>query len=372
MSDLSLYEKYGLKQVINASGKMTILGVSTLQEEVLLSMKEGATKFFEIKDLLDKTGAYIAKTLNIESAYIVSSASAGIAMTIASLISKDNLDMILNLHSRKYNVPREVILPKGHNVDYGCPVQTMIELGGGLLKEAGYSNQCKKEHVETLINENTIALMYVKSHHCVQKGIVSIEELVELGRKYNLPVIIDAAAEEDLRKYYNLGVDVVIYSGAKAIEGPTSGLVIGKKKYIDLIKLQSQGIGRAMKVGKENILGLAKAIELYENSIKITGEELNKRLESFINTLNNIKGIEASSIKDAAGRDIVRGQLSFNSDILGLEAKDIVKKLKDGPIAIYTRDYRANEGKIEIDIRSVSHEELKIIENRIIEIIGGK
>ncbi|WP_032120514.1 DgaE family pyridoxal phosphate-dependent ammonia lyase [Clostridium amazonitimonense] len=372
MSDLSLYEKYGLKQVINASGKMTILGVSTLSEEVVQDMKKGASNFFEIKDLLDKTGAYIAKTLNVESAYIVSSASAGIALSVASLISKDNLDIIYNLHSRKYDVPREIILPKGHNVDYGCPVETMIELGGGLLREAGYSNQCKKEHTEALINENTLALMYVKSHHCVQKGMVEIKELVDLGEKYNLPVIIDAAAEEDLKKYYNLGADVVIYSGAKAIEGPTSGLVIGKKKYIDLIKLQSQGIGRAMKVGKENILGLTRAIELYENSIKTTGEELNKRLEGFINTLNKINGVEAKSVKDDSGRDIVRCELSFNSEVLNLNAKYIANELKEGAIAIYTRDYRANQGKIEIDIRSVSDEELKIIEHRIIEIIGGK
>lgn len=63
--------------------------------------------------------------------------------------------------------------------------------------------------------------------------------------------------------YYQDGADLVIYSGAKAIEGPTSGLVIGKHQYVEWVKQQSSGIGRAMKVGKEGILGLTLAIELY-------------------------------------------------------------------------------------------------------------
>ncbi|CCK15981.1 L-seryl-tRNA(Sec) selenium transferase-related protein [Cronobacter universalis NCTC 9529] len=76
-------------------------------------------------------------------------------------------------------------------------------------------------------------------------------------------MIVDAAAEEDLQAYYRAGADLVIYSGAKAIEGPSSGLVIGKTQYVEWVKRQANGIGRAMKVGKEGILGLTSAIEHY-------------------------------------------------------------------------------------------------------------
>ncbi len=71
-------------------------------------------------------------------------------------------------------------------------------------------------------------IMYIKSHHCVQKSMLSVLDAVQVAKEYNLPLIVDAE-EEDLNVYYELGADLVIYSGAKAIEGPSSGLVIGKK-----------------------------------------------------------------------------------------------------------------------------------------------
>ena len=68
--------------------------------------------------------------------------------------------------------------------------------------------------------------------------------------------------KEDLFKYTE-AADLVIYSGAKAIEGPSAGLVVGKKEYIDWVRLQGKGIGRAMKIGKDNILGFTQAVEEY-------------------------------------------------------------------------------------------------------------
>ena len=365
----NIYEKYNVKKVINASGKMTILGGSRVSSEVLESMNSGAANFFEVKDLLDKTGEYISELLNVESAYIVASASSGIAQSIASTITGDNLYEILNIHN-KNNKKREIILPKGHNVDYGTPVQVAVEMGGGVVVEAGYANACKVEHVESLINENTAALLYIKSHHCVQKGIVSIKDSVALGKKYDLPVIIDAAAEEDLNVYYNEGADCVIYSGTKALEGPTSALVIGKKEFIKTLKNQSKGIGRVMKVGKENILGLTKAIELYVNKNKLTLDEQRERLKDFNGVLNGIDGITSTCVQDAAGRAIIRALISFDEDKLNINALEIAEKLKTGDVRICTRDYRANEGKIEIDIRDLSDEELEFILIRIREIVG--
>ena len=111
-------------------------------------------------------------------------------------------------------------------------------------------------------------------------------------------MIVDAAAEEDLNVYYELGADLVIYSGAKAIEGPSSGLVIGKKKYIDNVKLQSKGIGRSMKIGKENIVGLTCAIERYISNDKVTLKEMEDKLNPFIDKINTIKGVSASITRD--------------------------------------------------------------------------
>jgi L-seryl-tRNA(Ser) seleniumtransferase len=357
----SIYEKYNLKQVINTSGRMTMLGVSTPRQDVIDAVDYGLNHYFEIKDLVDKTGAYIANLLNVEDAVIVSCASAGIAQSVAALIVKDNANLLVNLHSAPISVPREIVLPRGHNVNFGAPVDTMVALGGGKVVEAGYANECSAEQLEACITPQTAAILYIKSHHCVQKSILSVEQAVVVARKHNLPLIVDAAAEEDLLCYYQMGADLVIYSGAKAIEGPTSGLVIGKKQYVEWVKLQSGGIGRAMKVGKEGILGLTQAIESYLTLEKTTGQQMVERMTPFIDSLNTLSGISAKTVWDSAGRDIARAEITFDEAVLGRSTYDIVQALKTGDIAIYFRGYKANEGKIEVDVRSVDQQQLMTV-----------
>lgn len=84
----SIYEKYNLKQVINTSGRMTALGVSTPRPEVVQAAMDGMNHYFEMKDLVNKTGEYIAKLLDVEGATVVSCASAGIAQSVAAVWSK--------------------------------------------------------------------------------------------------------------------------------------------------------------------------------------------------------------------------------------------------------------------------------------------
>lgn len=362
---ISVYDTFHVKQVINASGKMTILGGSRVSEEVRKACALGAENFYEVKDLLDKTGAYIADLLGVESAYIVHSASSGIAQSVAASICQDSLYDCLHLSTSQRK--REIVIAKGHNVDYGTPIEVAISLGGGILKEAGYANVCTKEHMEACISEQTAALVYVKSHHCVQKGMISIADMIALKDKYQLPLIIDAAAEEDLETYAMMGADVVVYSGTKALEGVTSGLLVGKRAFIELVKLQSKGIGRVMKVGKESILGLVTAITQYKEHVHLTLEEQRLRFTSFHNELSEIPGLQIRCVQDSAGRAIIRSELNFQHT--SLSALQLAQQLKQGDIAIYTRDYRANEGSIEIDIRDVTDEELHIIAQRIKQLI---
>ena len=250
-------------------------------------------------------------------------------------------------------------------MDYGTPVEVMVEQGGGTVVEAGYANGCSVEQVEMMITENTAAILYVKSHHTVQKSMLSVEEAVNVAKKNNIPLIIDAAAEEDLFKYSQTGADLVIYSGAKAIEGPSSGLVVGKAEYIEWIRLQGKGIGRAMKIGKDNILGFTQAVEDYLESGSESGESMKQRLSPFIEAVNRILGLEAKVVQDGAGRDIYRASIRVKNK----SAKDVIQELKMKDPAIYTREYQANNGIIEFDIRSVDEQELMKIIQRLKEIM---
>ncbi|PDO83624.1 DgaE family pyridoxal phosphate-dependent ammonia lyase [Kosakonia pseudosacchari] len=362
----SIYDKYQLKQVINASGRMTALGVSTPRPEVVDAVVSGMNHYFEMKDLVNKTGEYIAKLLEVEGATVVSCASAGIAQSVAAVLVRDSDWLLENLHSTPIE-NNEIVLPRGHNVNFGAPVGTMVALGGGKVVEAGYANECSADQLAAAISPRTAAILFIKSHHCVQKSMLSVEQAAVVARKHNLPLIVDAAAEEDLQCYYRAGADLVIYSGAKAIEGPTSGLVIGKTQYVEWVKRQTAGIGRAMKVGKEGILGLTCAIEHYLSASKESGAEMVAKMAPFIDQLNTLQGVSARVVWDSAGRDIARSEIKFDEAVTGIATGELVSALKQGEYAIYFRGYKANEGIIEADVRSVTAEQLTIIYRRIAE-----
>ncbi|MDU5509024.1 DgaE family pyridoxal phosphate-dependent ammonia lyase [Enterococcus gilvus] len=358
------YDKFGLKEVINASGKMTILGVSKVSESVLAAQRFGGEHFFEMSDLLIQTGAYLAELLKVEDAQTVSSASAGIAQSVAAVIGEGSLYHAYHPYTTRIT-KREILLPKGHNVDYGTPVEVMVSQGGGHVIEAGYANGCSPEQMEMMITENTAALLYIKSHHTVQKSMLTVTEAAAVAEKHHLPLIVDAAAEEDLFKYSQAGADLVIYSGAKALEGPSSGLVLGKASYIEWVRMQGKGIGRAMKIGKDTILGLTQAVEDRLKMGAETGESMKGRLTPFIEALNQIDGLTASVVQDGAGRDIYRASVKIEKG----SAKAVIAALKAEDPAIYTREYQANNGIIEFDIRAVDEEEMANIVSRLKEIL---
>lgn len=354
--------------MINASGKMTALGVSKYVDKAIEAQVFGGQNFFEMDQLSINTGQYLAKLVGSEDAQIVSSASAGIALSVAALIGRGSEFHLYNPYDSRYD-QREVIVPKGHNVDYGAPIQTMVELGGGKVVEAGYANKCTPDSVEDMITNKTVAILFVKSHHTVQKSMLTDKEAVKVAQKHQIPLIVDAAAEQDLTKYLKAGADLVIYSGAKALEGTSSGIVLGSKEYIEWVRLQANGIGRAMKIGKENILGLAAAIEHYLEVGPETGESMKKRLLPFIDRLNEIPNIKAAMVQDIAGREIYRAQVTLTDDS-GLDAREVMQQLKSGTPAIYIREHQINNGILEFDIRSVNQEEMILIEKSLKEIVS--
>lgn len=364
---MDLYDKYNLKHVINADGKMTILGVSKVSDEVVNAQKLGAQNFFEMSDLLVKTGEYLARLVGSEDALVVNSASAGIAESLAGIIGQGSQYHVYHPYTDRIT-KREVILPMGHDVDYGAPVDVMISVAGGKMVPAGYSNMCKPKHLEMQITDQTAAILYIKSHHTVQKSMLTIPEAIEVAHRHNLPLVLDAAAEEDLLKYVKMGADIVIYSGAKAIEGPASGVIFGKKEYIKWARMQGFGIGRAMKIGKENIIGLTSAIAKYLKDGSESGESMIERLKPFIDNLAQISNMDVKIVQDGAGRAIYRAEVKPTGN---LSAKEICDQLRNGETAIYAREYRVNEGIIEFDIRAVNEVEMYQIVSRLKEIVGG-
>ena len=92
-----------------------------------------------------------------------------------------------------------------------------------------------------------------------------------MAKAASVPVIVDAASEcppvSTLKRFWQAGADLIIFSGGKSIMGPQStGLVIGRKDLIAACAANGvpfATVGRPMKVSREEIIGFMKALELY-------------------------------------------------------------------------------------------------------------
>lgn len=360
----NIYQRLGLKRVINACGKMTILGVSAVSPEVMAATAEAAGAFVEIDALVDRTGELVSEHTGAQDSYITSCASAGIAIAVAAVITRGEPDRVAMMPDSA-GMANEILILRGHNIDYGAPITSAIRLGGGRIVEVGQSNLAARWQLEKAVSERTAALLFVKSHHSVQKGMLTLEDFVAVAKQFQLPLIVDAAAEEDLRQYIARGADMVIYSGAKAFNAPTSGFITGGREWIRCCKAQHHGIARAMKIGKENMVGLVKALELYGEGIANMTPE---KLASTVDAISALRGFSAEIEQDEAGREIWRVQVRVHSDVLGIDARQVEAMLRTGDIAIYTRRYFLHQGVFSIDPRTLDHHDLTTIVERLAQI----
>lgn len=351
---MDIYNDLKIRKVINADGRMTILGVSTIADNVAEAMKIGGQNYFVMDEYTKAVDDKIAEMFSAPAAHVVNSASAGIAMATAAIVYGDKI------HDVNVKVPtkNQIIIPKGHNVDFGAPMEDLFHLVGAKLNEAGYANRCSKEDVAYRIDENTAALYYVVSHHCVQKQMLSLDEMIEVAQEHNLPIMVDCASEEDILKYTSKKIDAIVFSGAKAIEGPTSGIVFGSNNVILNMRKFHKTIGRVMKVGKESIIGIYTALSNYKNKTKKEIE-----YDKFLEIFKGSKTFEAELNKDSS-RELYRVKLSFNSNSK-LNAFKLSEALKASNPSIYTRDYFSHQGWIEIDVRSIDLEQAQIIKCEI-------
>jgi len=346
---MNVYTQSGLRPVINANGKMTILGASAVSESVARKMKDALQNFVVIEELMDYAGTVIADKTGAEAGCPTCGAASGMAIAAAASIAGCDLGRIERIPDT-LGLANEIILQKGQAVNFGGSLAQMLRIGGAVPVEVGCANKVEKEHIESAISEKTAALIYVKSHHAVQKGMQRIECLLEIAHRSQLPLIVDAAAEEDFRKYVALGADMVIYSGGKALSGPTSGFIAGKANYIAACRKQYKGIGRAMKVSKEAIIGLISALEQYHpEESEAKGQK--QRMQQVCNALNLVRGLDCRVVQDEAGREIYRAEIKVNADQTGMSAIRLCEHLQKGNPAIYLRDYYAGQGILSIDPR---------------------
>jgi D-glucosaminate-6-phosphate ammonia-lyase len=358
---VDILEELGVSRVINASGRMTSLGVNTLSEDILEAMASASRSYLDIDQLQRAVGSKIASLIGAEDAMITTGAAAGIALMVATCIAGNDLTRIQALPDA-LGRPNEILIQAGHQVNFGAEVTQLIRLAGGKPHPIGAMNAVSEAHLTGAIGPNSAAFLFIQSHHTVQKGMLPLKRAIALCKAYEIPVLIDAAAEEDLTYFAMSGADLVTFSGGKAIGGPTSGIVAGRADLVEACRAQNVGIGRPMKVGKEALAGLYRAVEAY---MQRDNEAEQRRCAAIVDELLTSfeKVVKTQRLEDEAGRGIERAGIVLEPE----KAIEFISFLHDGTPPIYPRKHLSNLGIVAFDPRPLTDGDVEILMKRVHE-----
>lgn len=262
-----------LKKVINGTGTVlhTNLGRSLISEKIKDEIWTAASRYSNLEYDLEKgeRGSryvhltdMIKRLTGAEDVLVVNNNAAAV-MLVLSTMAKGG----------------EAIVSRGELVEVGGSfrIPSVMALSGADLVEIGATNKTHLKDYEEAITENTRALMKVHTSNYRIMGFtesISVAELVELGKKYDLPVIEDLGSGVfiDLSKYgleyeptvldsIHRGADIVTFSGDKMLGGTQAGIIVGKKKYISAMKKNQ--LTRALRVDKLTICALEATLRMY-------------------------------------------------------------------------------------------------------------
>lgn len=353
-----------MTRIINAAGKLTSLGGSAQSETVAKAQADAARQHVDLAQLRSMAGDTIARLTGAEAACVTTGAAAGITISVAALLTGRNMLRVRQL-PRVEGVNR-ILLQGGHAVNFGAPVEQMIALGGGEPWILGNTNMVPEQLLMDTLEEQAVAgFLYVQSHHCVQDNMIPLKRCVELCHDHHVPVVVDAAAEEDLTRYIDQGADLVTYSGGKAFGGPTVGFIAGRHELIAACELQFRGIARTMKVGKEQIQGLMAALGEYTITTAESRlgqlQEINRYL---LDGLTDAVCFEVTTRPDEAGRGFDRVAIAARENAFNVH--ELVRFLAEGSPSIRTRNHHLDQGFLLIDPRELTPEDAGIVLDRLL------
>jgi uncharacterized pyridoxal phosphate-dependent enzyme len=343
---MDIYDELGVTKVINGSATLTALGGSIMPPEVLAAMAEAARHFVDIDELQRKVGAKIAEWTHNEAAYVSCGAAAGLVLSTAACIAGTD-------PSKRERLPHtggmanEVIVHKHGRVGYDFAVRQ----AGAKLVEIGSEQGTSSQEMEEAINDRTAAILYFYNVTRMG-GLVPLEEAIAIARRRGVPLIVDAAAQippvENLWRFTHMGADLALFSGGKGLCGPqSSGLILGRTDLIEACAFHAcprPFIGRPMKVGKEELVGLMAAIKWYLN---LDHEALMASYEAQVQYVTDAfagcSGVSAQrSFPSEAGQPMPRAEITFDEKALGLTRDEILAQLRTGRPSIALAPAGAN------------------------------
>lgn len=290
----TIYDEFGIPEVINGVGTRTQVSGARMREGVAETMMRASNTHVYLPDLQAHASELISEATNAEAGFVTPGAAAGMLLSTAACIAGDDYQTMNRLPDTQ-GVASDVLIPKAHRIKYDVALRasgaTLVDVGHVSHHPVeGGTDRVEPWQIVSAIDEEIVAIAYVQRPH----NVLDLEAVVDIAHDHDLPVIVDAASEvppqTNLERFIEQGADLVVFSGGKGIRGPqASGFVAGREDLVRSVALQqlpdgydadlwnppaslidretlppgtpSEGIGRSLKIGPEEIVGLLTALE---------------------------------------------------------------------------------------------------------------
>ena len=331
------YRDLEIQPFINASGTITTLGGSLMDEEVLDAMREASKSFIDLNALNEEAGDYLARRIGVPAAFVSCGAASGMQLSAAACLTGPDQERVNQLpHTDGWR--NQFIIS---SVDRHTYIHQGIEVCGGTLVRVGTDEGVTDEDILDAIDDRTAAVV----HFLGKQSREQLERVAAGAAERGVPVMVDAAAQlpprSNLVEIVEIGASLVTFSGGKGVGGPqNSGLVLGKAEYVEAVRMNASprsAIGRGMKVGKEEILGLLTAVDRFlKGSDGEDQKTWESRASTVVKAVEGIAGVKAYVVQEgqAASPDFApRAYIEVEEGRLS----GVVKQLREGSPSISIR-----------------------------------
>jgi len=364
----NVYEELGVTTVINCQGTMTMLGGSLPRPELAAVMAQAGRHFVSIPELEVAAGKRIAQLLKLPedySALVTSGAAAAIQSGLAGILTGDNEALIRQLPDLT-GMKSEVIIQKSHR----NPFDHQLRSTGIKLVEIE-----TREQMRRAISDRTAMMHFTNFANAA--GQIKVDEWVKLAKQYNVPCMNDAAADtppvSHLWDYANMGYDLITFSGGKAIRGPQcAGLLVGRKELVACALLNNSPhedtLGRSQKVGKEEIVGMVKALEIYLNDDhEALAKEWQSRLESVARQLAKAPGVSTSFFTPDIANHVPHMQITWDAARIAATPRQLSQALRNAKPAVVIASGEDRPGLV-MNSFMLQPGEDEVVANRLLQV----
>jgi L-seryl-tRNA(Ser) seleniumtransferase len=391
--DHDLLATMGLRPVINAAGYPSRLGGTRLAPSVVAAMVAAARTFVPIAEMQARASEMIVELTGAEAGCVASGADACLTLAAAACMTRDDVAAMDRLPDTT-ELRNEIVVHRAHR----NPFDHALRAPGARFVEFGYlgpSSGVGAYHwqMHAAFTERTAASFYVDSP---MGWVIDFKDFVAISHEHGVPVIVDAAPTqlppENLRRWIDLGADLVAYAGGKYIGGPAaSGFLAGRRDLVRAATMQQQdafihpemyqpplggngngphepphqAVGRVLKVGREELAGLMAALQLCRtrdyDAERRQRQTIGESLLAAVNGLG-LKGVSAKSDDPSNAVVIVMASAA--------DAAEAVRALQEGSPRVFVGNTRITQRELLVMPHCITEEEAKPFEEAMLRAIS--